>query len=294
MAGWRRWLRAPATHWLRRVLFQVHLWLGLTLGLYVLVISVSGSAIVLRPYFTRWFVPSEVPSVAGEAMTGATLDARIAATYPDHDLVMTLPSTREGRAVYVVLQRNGEEHTRFFDQYAGQDLGASHPWQVATIEWLTQLHDDLLLGRTGRRLNGIGGALFLGMVVTGAVLWWQGSARWHQGLVIRSRHRRGFNWQLHSFLGFWSLFLLFIWGLTAVYFAWSAPFETVIDWFDADPNDVERPDAWLRWMVDLHFGRFRGLMWANVLWIVLGLIPAVLFITGFLVWYRRIKRNWLS
>ncbi|MEK6396590.1 MAG: PepSY domain-containing protein, partial [Terriglobus sp.] len=32
--------------WLRRALFQIHLWLGVLLSLYVVVIGVSGSALV--------------------------------------------------------------------------------------------------------------------------------------------------------------------------------------------------------------------------------------------------------
>ena len=31
--GWQRWLRQPQRVWARRVLFQVHLWSGLGLGL---------------------------------------------------------------------------------------------------------------------------------------------------------------------------------------------------------------------------------------------------------------------
>ena len=49
MNGWQRWLQAPHTLPLRRALFQVHLWLGIVCGLYVLMISLTGSAIVLRP-----------------------------------------------------------------------------------------------------------------------------------------------------------------------------------------------------------------------------------------------------
>jgi uncharacterized iron-regulated membrane protein len=293
MSPWQRWLRAPHTLWFRRLLFQVHLWLGIGLGLYILMISVSGSAIVLRPQISRWFIPSEVASTAGAELSGSALEARIAEVYADYDVKMVVPSTRTGRATYVVLDRAGEESTRFFDQFAGTDLGNTYPWQVAGIEWLTRLHDDLLLGRDGRKLNGYGGILFLLMVLSGLILWWQGSQRWRDGLLIRRRSTRGFNWQLHSFLGFWSLLLMFAWGVTAVYFAWPAPFDALIDWLDDDVYDFERPDAFLLLLIDLHFGRFRGLMWANILWIFLGLLPAVMFITGFILWYKRVVRRWL-
>jgi uncharacterized iron-regulated membrane protein len=292
MNNWQRWLQAPATHWLRRALFQVHLWMGIGLGLYVLMISVSGSAIVLRPHITRWFVPSEVPSTAGTELKDGALEARVAVVYADYDVQLVVPSTREGRATYVVLMRNGVEQTRFFDQFAGTDLGSTFPWQAVSIEWLTRLHDDLLMGRDGRKLNGIGGILFLLMTVSGVILWWQGTRRWRDGLIIRRAAARSFNWQLHSFLGFWSLLLMFAWGITAVYFAWPGLFDWLIDWLDDDVYDFERPDGFLLFLIDLHFGRFRGLMWANILWIFLGLLPAVMFITGFILWYKRVVKRW--
>src|SRR5262245_8364547 len=43
-----RWLRQPQRVWLRRALFQIHLWTGLGIGLYVVVLSLSGSALVYR------------------------------------------------------------------------------------------------------------------------------------------------------------------------------------------------------------------------------------------------------
>jgi uncharacterized iron-regulated membrane protein len=293
MGSWERWLKAPATLALRRFLFQVHLWLGIALGLYVLMISVTGSAIVLRSQFTGWFLHERVSNEAGlPELIGAELEARVAQAYAgDYVVTRVAPPSRPGRAVYVVLDHGGVEETRFFDQYRGVDLGSTYPWQVRVVEKLTSLHDDLMMDREGRRLNGWGGVLFMVMLISGLVLWWQGSRRWREGLVISRKSPRSFMWQLHNFLGFWSLLLMFAWGFTAIYFAWPEPFDWVIDQFDSDLDDFERPDGWLRILIDLHFGRFRGLLWANILWVFLGLLPAVLFISGLVVWYRRVLRR---
>lgn len=294
MNAWQCWLQVPQTLWFRRMLFQIHLWMGVGFGLYVLMISLSGSAIVLRPQVSRWFTPSEVVSSNGPELSGAALEARIAEVYADYVVERVVPAARPGRATYVALTKAGEaEITRFFDQYSGNDLGSTYPWQVATIEWLTRLHDDLLMQRGGRQLNGYGGILFLLMTMSGVILWWQGTRHWRKGLMVRRSSTRSFNWQLHSFLGFWSLLLMFVWGITSVYFAWPEPFDLFIDWLDPDLNDFERPDAWLRLLLDLHFGRFRGVLWANILWVFLGLLPAVMFITGFILWYKRVGKRWL-
>lgn len=223
MNGWQRWWRAPATHPLHRVLFQIHLWLGIIFGVYLLIISISGSAIVLRPQIARWLMQGQAEAI---------------------------------------------------------------PWPVAAVEWLTRLHDELLLGRPGVKVNGVGGVLFLLMLFSGLLIWWQGSKHWFHGLAVRRASPRSLLWQLHGFIGIWSFVLMFIWGVSAVYFAWPGPFEAVVDMFDTDPEDFERPDGWLRTLVSLHFGRFREHLWLSFFWIVLGLMPAVMYISGFILYLR--------
>jgi uncharacterized iron-regulated membrane protein len=294
MTAWQRWLQAPATLPLRRLLFQVHLWLGIGLGLYVLMISVSGSAIVLRPQIARWFTHNQVVSTQGTELTEQALARTVAEVYRDYEILKIVPATRPGRATYVALANDGVEHTRYFDQFSGLDLGSTFPWQVATVEWLTRLHDELLLDRDGRQVNGIGGVLLLGMTFSGVILWWQGKQRWADGLQLKRHSPRSWFWQLHSLAGFWTLALLLVWGVTAIYFAWPEPFDRLIDWMDDDLTDEQRPDAWLLLLIRLHFGRFGGVLWANILWMVLGLVPAFLFISGLVLWYRRVVRRWLG
>jgi uncharacterized iron-regulated membrane protein len=51
----RQWVRHPQDLLFRRAIFHVHLWTGIGLGLYVLVICVSGSVLVSRNELYRTF-----------------------------------------------------------------------------------------------------------------------------------------------------------------------------------------------------------------------------------------------
>ena len=77
-----RFIRRPQTVWTRRALFQIHLWTGLGVGLYILMISVTGSAIVFRREITRlaWTAPAVTP--AGPLMTVEELTAAAKKVYP--------------------------------------------------------------------------------------------------------------------------------------------------------------------------------------------------------------------
>src|ERR1700739_4366475 len=48
LSAWRQWLQHPEKLWVHRLLFQIHLWAGMMAGLYLFVMSLSGSAIVFR------------------------------------------------------------------------------------------------------------------------------------------------------------------------------------------------------------------------------------------------------
>lgn len=48
LSVWQRWLHHPESVWLRKCLFQIHLWVGAVLGMYLVLMSISGSVIVFR------------------------------------------------------------------------------------------------------------------------------------------------------------------------------------------------------------------------------------------------------
>ena len=48
MTLWQRWLTRPQEIWFRRALFQIHLWTGIAIGLYLVLISLTGSILVFR------------------------------------------------------------------------------------------------------------------------------------------------------------------------------------------------------------------------------------------------------
>ncbi|HEV8317307.1 MAG TPA: PepSY-associated TM helix domain-containing protein [Vicinamibacterales bacterium] len=66
MIYWAIWIRQPQTLRLRRAIFQIHLWTGIVIGLYIIAICVSGSVLVYRNELYRAFSPTgENPSPLG-------------------------------------------------------------------------------------------------------------------------------------------------------------------------------------------------------------------------------------
>ena len=162
---------------------------------------------------------------------------------------------------------------------------------------LADLHDDLLMleDRRGRFWNGIGSILVTLLCLTGAVLWWRGLKVWRRGLTFSWRSAwPGLNYDLHSELGFWFFAIIGIWAVSGIYLAFPEPFVHAVDVIWGPPEAWEyepRPgDDMLAWLVRLHFGRWRSHT-LKAVWVIIGLIPAVMFITGAAMWWHRVVRR---
>src|SRR5579863_5095324 len=110
MSAWEKWKRRPQNVWLRRALFQVHLWTGIGLGLYILLMSVTGSALVFRREMVRSL--AREPRVAagpGARMSEDALRQVASRAYPDYEV--TRVSLRKGpdQAAEISLERGAKK-----------------------------------------------------------------------------------------------------------------------------------------------------------------------------------------
>jgi len=176
-------------------------------------------------------------------------------------------------AAYVVLMSLTGSIIVFRNQLSG--------WPF--IERIVDLHTNLMAGTTGRFVNGIGGISLTLLCLTGAVIWWPGIRNWRRSLTVsRKAHIARLNWDLHSAFGFWSFLFVLTWAVSGIYFSFPG-------WFDSIGSPG--PGEWLTeqglfWLSELHFGRFN--LFTEVVWSVLGFVPALLAFTGMFICCRRI------
>jgi uncharacterized iron-regulated membrane protein len=294
---WQRWLRQPQRVWLRRALFQIHLWIGLAIGLYIVMLSLTGSVLVYRneldvalrtprPTFVRGkpgLPPEQIRAAAEKAYPGWQI------TYLGENF------SRRSPVIDLTVEKGGEKKERLLDPYTGADLGDAMTSGEWFMLWLVRLHDELLFDREGRWWNGFFSAVFTLLVITGLVVWWPGVSRWKRSLGVKwSSGWKRFNWDLHSALGFWLFLFMLMWGVSGWYLGIPDPAMHIVDWI-SDPEAIERPgDEFLAWLARVHFGRFRGNPYQRYLqatWFVVGLMPAVMFITGTVMWWNRVCKR---
>ena len=374
MASFFRTLAAePRKLALRGWVFQVHLWAGIGVGLYILAMSVSGSALVFREEFEAAYPGSaRTVAVTDERASLEQVRAMVANRFPDYKVAWIREPDRAELAHDVWFEKGTDARLALVNPYGPRFLGEVGP---TTTFWtfLQDLHFYLFAGRTGFLINGIGGLLLGLLCMTGLFIWWPGKKGWAQALRVNWKAGwKRLNWDLHSAGGAWILILVATWAVTGTYFAFPQPFmkavgvvspitpevpsphapakrqkaipvdtlvaqarlavpgrptwiglphhegenlaivqllpensrdrhETVsvyMNPFTAKILEIRRPedarlgDRILSWFVSLHFGNFGG--WpVKALWAVMGLTPALLFVTGFLMWWNRVlSKRW--
>jgi uncharacterized iron-regulated membrane protein len=303
---WQRWLHQPQTDWLRRVVFQLHLWTGLSVGVYIWMISVTGSLLVYRDDLFRIATPPPIVLHGnGHRLTDPELRDAATQVHPGFTVTRITRARNPDQAVTLALRRGAEVQSRLFDPYTGKDLGNAVPFGIWLVSKLLELHDDLLGGRTGRKVNGLGAGLALLLACTGIVIWWPGIKTWRRHLTIhRGVGWRRFLWELHGVIGFWSLGFLMLFGVSGLYLANPQPFQDLADRLQPltpQNADSRLVDQVMYWLAYVHFGRLggRGISWCGrglcnsvtkATWAAFGLAPAGLFVSGALVWWNRVLR----
>ena len=101
----QRLTQQPQSLWARKALFQVHLWTGIGVGIYMLAISLSGSAIVFRRELAKLLAPTTYVTPTDRRMTDEELTAIVKKANPRFDVIKVLPSKKPNAAVEVWMSR---------------------------------------------------------------------------------------------------------------------------------------------------------------------------------------------
>ena len=211
----------------RALLRTLHTWGGLTIGLLVAVLALSGSALVFRGDIERRQVRDWLEvQPSGASLPLERIVAAGAAQIPEKEVVRVVLPQGPRDSVEVILQKRRPRNLKdadlvgvFVDPYRGVVLG-QHARAAGWLWRLQDFHYALFAGDPGLKVNGVGAAALLGLALTGPLLWWPGWRRRADAFRIRRRPAIAKWRDLHALSGaVVSLVLMFI-SVTALYFAY--------------------------------------------------------------------------
>lgn len=237
-------LDRPREIWWRKALFQFHLWCGLLLGLYFVTVCLTGSLIVYKKELERLQIPQLVKvAPAGERGSFEAMVGLVKRSYPGYQLQNAFLYEQPGASWSFRLQGREGRVQVYVDPDRIRILGQDS-YRDKFLQWVYDLHTDLLMGKSGSILNGYGAFLLCGMCLSGMVVWWPGRRYWRKGLqwARQARWKRQ-NYDLHRLSGLASLLLLLLLAVTGAYWSFPTEYEATISWVTGGPAKRNPPSA---------------------------------------------------
>lgn len=235
----------PHALWWRKALFQIHLWTGTIIGLFIIAICISGSVLVFEQTLLNDTPILPKSTIHGPATWGQMVHTATQAI-PGSTLAYIDMRSNNRRVVPVGLDLHGQIHIVYVDSFTDhvvkQEVLQHRHWFV---EFMLALHTKLASGQGGAVVIGICGALLFMMALIGIVLWWPGVRSWKRALRINWRGRwRSINFDVHRTFGFWCFVLVAMWGVTGALFIFPKPFHSVIRIFSPMPSMKQLDSEW--------------------------------------------------
>ncbi|MDP3175365.1 MAG: PepSY-associated TM helix domain-containing protein [Phenylobacterium sp.] len=230
---------------LRRLWFNIHLWLGVGLLVAVIPLAISGSALVWHDGLERALHPDRF-AVSGPQLAkplSAYVETANTAFHGDATLTQLRLPAEPGAPVVAIGRIKGEPGPGgrprslnvWIDPPTAAPLGVAEGGS-GLVPWLHRLHGTLLIPQIGRKVVGwLGWAMFISCA-TGLWLWWPRNGAVAKGLRWRRGPTTTFN--LHHMVGFWICIPLAIASLTGVYISFP---QTSRALFGVAPPEAARP-----------------------------------------------------
>ncbi len=234
----------------RQVIFWSHLVIGLTAGLVIAMMAVTGTAMAFEKQIVAWaerdgavVQPTAAPRRSldelQKAFRAAQPEARLSAITVSVDPTAALVFTA------------GREEIFYVDPFSGAIHPASAPKLRAFFHTMEECHRWLTLSgekrNLGKGITGAAASLFFLLAVSGLYLWWPRTLTWRGFKAILTFNfqlagrARDFNW--HNVIGFWCLPLLLVTTLTGVIMSYRWANDALYRLAGTEPPAQEAPPA---------------------------------------------------
>ncbi|HEX8733951.1 MAG TPA: PepSY-associated TM helix domain-containing protein [Pyrinomonadaceae bacterium] len=209
----------------RKILFWLHLTAGVTTGIIILIMCVTGVILTFEAQI-KDYAESDVryvktPENNSQRLTPTELFAKLFAAKPDaKPSGLTLKADQTASAAFAL----GREGTLYMNPYTGEILGGdakgfNNFFRVVT-DWHRWLGASGENRAVGKAITGVSNTAFLVLAITGIYIWFPRRPAWRNFKAVMFFRRglrgkaRNFNW--HNTIGFWSSLVLIILTVTGM------------------------------------------------------------------------------
>lgn len=225
----------------KTVSLWLHKWMGILSGIVVFILGITGCIYTFHDDLKLICYPQKYILVSpgqAQALSLSELSAIANKSLPDGEKVSRVDLFPAKNRSWIFRAQATDENAFghwnyytyskrvFVNPYTGEVLAIENS-KTEFFQLMLQLHMNLLLGKKiGHPLVAYSTVLFVFIMLTGVILWWP--KRWKSNKISRSFWPKwSVNWKrlnhdLHNIIGFYSLILGLLIGITGLFFSFPA------------------------------------------------------------------------
>ncbi|OAI92941.1 PepSY domain-containing protein [Pseudomonas putida] len=209
---------------LKKTLFQLHWFFGITAGLVLALMGITGAAYSFQDEILRAINPQvlKVQVREGGVLAPAELVRRVEESEGKKVSMIWVETKSDAAARIFFTPPPGERRgqLRYVDPYTGAFQGDVVGQDFFNL--MLNLHRFLTLGDTGRQITGACTLILVFFCLSGLYLRWPRQAlNWRTWLTLDwAKKGRAFNWDLHAVFGTWCLLFYLLFALTGLFWSY--------------------------------------------------------------------------
>ncbi len=202
---------------IKQLIGQIHLWVGLVVGILFFIVAASGAILVWQPEFRYILFNQGIDPQDKNFVLPSDLKETIDREFPQGDYRTAFFRERD-KTCEVLLYGQGTYYIAQLNPYTAE-LIHLQDMNTGFISFMVGLHRNLLMKDVGREVVHWVTLLFLVMFITGLVIWWPSSRKERKGrfLIKWGASPKKLNYDFHNVLGFYATWIAIFTVVTGLF-----------------------------------------------------------------------------
>ncbi|MEX5395398.1 PepSY domain-containing protein [Acinetobacter baumannii] len=207
----------------KKFLFQIHWFLGISAGLILSIMGVTGAIYSYDQQILKWVNTDSyvVQAQSSPKLTPAQLYQHFTTIQPEIK-INSITIAKDPTASSVVnIEKEGERrgYNMMVNPYTAQVLPEVQGRKLLLL--IQQIHRNLTAGEFGKQITGVCALMLIYFVLSGLYLRWPKKHSTRQWLAVKPKLKgRNFIWDLHAVVGTWVIVFYLLFACTGLYWSY--------------------------------------------------------------------------
>ena len=207
----------------KKILFQIHWFLGISAGLILSIMGVTGAIYSYEQPIQKWLNPESytVQVEQKNKLTPAQIFQHFQHTDPAIKInsITINPDPTASSSINIVKEGARKGYNMMINPYSAAVLPEIKGREF--FQFIQQLHRNLTVGEVGKQITGASALMLIYFVLSGLYLRWPKKHSVKQWLFVKPKLKgRNFLWDLHAIVGTWVIIFYLLLAFTGLYWSY--------------------------------------------------------------------------